>query len=241
MNAYLLRTLVIACLTLTMVGQPVLAQNSPNSQSTSKPTQTSDCVPFPPGINSLALLRLPQVQTELQITKLQVAELTKLESILKQKFTGLYTSLQSRPWTDERKKKFFEEVQQVSQENSGQLNEILQPRQFTRLKEIMLQVYGWQSLNQEETVSLLNLSEDQQNQLRKISQETNQKAFKMFEFPATNSPQSCNKVMTSNKKRLDQLRQKSQKQADAILSQKQQQLLKILKGKPFTIDLTLIN
>ncbi|QHU81883.1 hypothetical protein D3800_00025 [Microcystis aeruginosa NIES-298] len=75
-----------------------------------------------------------------------------------------------------------------------QLTQILHPPQFTRIREIMIQVYGWQSLNQEETVELLKLTKDQQNRLRKIGEETNQKVLKSFQVPLITNLRLVNRL-----------------------------------------------
>lgn len=230
--------LVIGCCGLGLENLLVPVQSIFPSSLEAYAQQTTPCLPFPPGINPVALLKLSQVQQELDLTDWQIKELSKLQQNLQQELTQVYhQSKPSSSWTDANKRQFFMKVQEVSSSKNKQLTQILRPPQFTRLREIMIQVYGWQSLNQNETVELLKLTKDQQNRLRKISEETNQQVIKSFQVPPDQKSPTCPKIMEENRKKLEQIRKSSQKKADQVLSAQQKQLIQTLQGNPFNLNI----
>lgn len=230
---------MIGCVALGIVHAPLLVSSILRPPVEAYAQQTPACLPFPPGIHPLALLKLSQVQKELKLTDWQIRELSQLEKNLQQELTQVYDRSKpaSPPWNESAKRQFFTQVQNVMTSKNKQLTQILHPPQFNRIREIMIQVYGWQSLNQEETVELLKLTKDQQNRLRKIGEETNQKVLKSFQVPPDNKSPACQQIMAENRKRLEQIRNQSQKQANQVFSTQQRQLIQTLQGTPFNLNI----
>lgn len=231
-------TLMTGCLLLGIIGTPLQLSPTLSLQLVAQAQQRSTCLPLPPAINPLALLKSSQVQKELELTEWQTSELSKLEQNLEREVTQRYNQAKpaSQRWTEQSKRNLFGEVQQLVSSKNQELTQILRPPQFTRLKEILIQVYGWESLKFEETSELLQLTKDQQNRLKTIREETNRKVMQAFQMPPDNTLQSCQTTMASNRKKLDQIRQDSQKQSAQILSSKQTELLQTLQGQPFNFD-----
>lgn len=233
-------TLMTGCLALGVLSTPFLIPSILSRQLVAQAQQQSACLPFPPGTSQLALLQLSSLQEELKLTEWQINEVAKLEKNLKQELIQVYYELKptSQQWNESTKRKFFVKIKDVSRAKDQQLTQILRPPQFTRLREVMIQVYGWQTLNEEESVKVLKLSRDQQNRLRRISEETNQNVLKTFQIPRDINSPSCQQIMKENRKKIEQIRQNGQKQADQILSSEQKKILRTLQGKPFNLNVS---
>lgn len=124
---------------------------------------------------SLYYLGLPQVEKELELADYQREQIKELrESINKEMRTG-YEKLRELP-REERTKKYYEQMSELSDSVEKRLQEILLDHQRDRLKQISLQLsirYRGvaASLEQSELSGALDISEKQKKELREKRQE----------------------------------------------------------------------
>ena len=132
-----------------------------------------------PYSGSLYYLRLPQVEKELDLADYQREKIKELrETITAEMRTG-YAKLRDFP-REERTKKYYEQLNELSLDVDKRLQKILLPHQRDRLKQVSLQLSmryrgTAHALGQSELSEALGISEEQQNQLKEKRGEMNKK------------------------------------------------------------------
>ncbi len=131
-----------------------------------------------PGINQLMLLRNESVGADLKLTDEQK---TKSNAIVDKVQGEIQDKLTELGGLDEDERaEMLKELRSTAQERGkavlSELAGVLQPEQFTRPKQINLQLRGAQALSDEEIAAELKLSDEQKKQLVTINEE-NDKAM----------------------------------------------------------------
>lgn len=185
------------------------------------------------GGGQLMLLRNEKVQKELEIVDDQKAEITKLAEDQDKLMREMFASFRDIP-EDERQAK-IEENRKKMEENAKavreKVNEILEPRQVARLKEISLQMRGDGALADPEVAKELGLSEDQTKQLAEIRDESFEKSRELFRPGADETERE------EMRKKMEELRKETSQKTLAVLSPEQQEKFEKLKGKKTDLDL----
>jgi hypothetical protein len=132
-----------------------------------------------PYSGSLYYLRLPQVEKELELAEYQQEKIKELREKITADMRDGYAKLRDLP-REERTKKYYEQLNELSANVEKQLQKILLDHQCDRLKQVSLQLSlryrGVASaLGQSELSEALGISEKQQEELREKRDEMNKK------------------------------------------------------------------
>jgi hypothetical protein len=139
------------------------------------------------GMN-LMLLRMPEVQTELQITDDQSQQINDLIQGIGD---TMRTSMQGINFQDmmnaspEDRQKMFDDIRKKAETATNGMDEkvkkVLKPEQAKRLHELVLQRMGAAALTTPEVIKALDLSTEQVDQIKKIQTTAANSAFPAFD------------------------------------------------------------
>jgi len=132
-----------------------------------------------PYSGSLYYLRLPHVEKELELADYQREKIKELRETINSEMREGYAKLRDLP-REERTKKYYEQLNELSDKVEKKLQEILLDHQRDRLKQVSLQLSiryrgAAVALGKSELSEALGLSEKQQEELRKKRDEMNKK------------------------------------------------------------------
>lgn len=132
-----------------------------------------------PYSGSLYYLRLPQVEKELELAEFQREKIKKLRDHINAEMRDGYAKLRDLP-REQRTKKYYEQMNELSEDVEKTLQEILLDHQRDRLKQVSLQLslrYRGvaATLGKSDLSEALGLSEKQQEELGEKRVELNKK------------------------------------------------------------------
>lgn len=234
------RMFLPAALLSVMVGPgPASAQFDPEMARLFRPAMR--VIGSSPG----ALAATPAVQRELKMDDDQV-------KAVREKVPGLFGGFRKKadvtPEQRERLEKFMEKLGQLKdvpdekleakmrevfkEEVEGptrEVEKILKPEQFTRLKQIARQQGGPAAYLSPENARDLKLTADQKKKLGVISDELQKEVTQLFQGGGGRSPEAREKMEMLNKD--------ASKKADEVLTDEQKSRWKELTGEPFQVPL----
>ena len=168
-----------------------------------------------PATEMINIMHMAIFQRELKITSDQRKLIDQVE---REVSSGAQSNLPAQPEDpDERKEaqqKIDDHVRTVEDKAAERFNEILQPKQLKRLKEIYLQLAGPRALIDKDIAEALELSDEQKKQLKALNVEYLSKLRK------DRNPQAQHQVMGEWSRK-----------ADKILTSEQRTKLKKMAGK----------
>lgn len=185
------------------------------------------------GDNSLFLLRIEEVQTELEISPQQKEALEKLAEQARgerPEFGNI------REMSEEQRREAFEKMRKQAEERmaevKGQLEEVLLPQQLDRLEEISLQVRGVQALEDDEVAAKLNLTEAQKKKMADVREAQQEKMRERMRemFQAGGGPGAGGGDF---REAFGKLREEMEKEILAVLDSGQQAKFEEMKGEKF--------
>jgi hypothetical protein len=186
------------------------------------------------GSDPVQLIQSEQVKKELGLTDEQIGKIKSMESELRAKLAAKEASLQLKgldPKAKEEKlKTAAKEIDDLTKESRAQAGQILKPEQIKRMKEIMLQIYGWSVLTRNDYKDELKLTDAQNKQLDTIQEQMGQQMRAGWQIP---SGEKAAETTSGNRKRMEQIMKTSNTQALAVLTPAQKTQLETLKGKKF--------
>lgn len=118
-------------------------------------------------------------------------------------------------------------IGKLSEDARKRTNEILKPHQMSRMREILLQLYGVLFVPKKDLRQLLRLDRDQERAIDEI------RSGVFRRIDETASPGRC-KFVTSTKRDISILLEKGEKSVYLLLSPEQKATVEKLKGKPFS-------
>jgi delta 1-pyrroline-5-carboxylate dehydrogenase len=167
------------------------------------------------------LLSSATVQKELELVDDQKTKITeantKMRTAMREAFQGMQDG-----GPEEMQKK----MQALQDDLAKTIESILLPNQLKRLKEIALQQSGAQAINDPKIQEALKLTDDQKAKIKKVGEDAMQKMRSLFEGGGD---------MQENMTKMREMRQDTEKQLLAVLTDAQKQDLEKMKGKKLEI------
>lgn len=171
------------------------------------------------------LLNNRQVQQELKLTEEQRDKVSALSEQLREKFRGLGQELSGLS-PEEREKR----IKAVNEEIEKELAKVLKKEQLQRFRQIELQVEGLAALARPEIAKQVGLTEGQQQQIREILREANEKRRALFQ----QGPPADRQAMF---KEMQKIRQWVDEQIGKLLTGQQRKKWQELIGEPFKLEI----
>ncbi len=184
------------------------------------------------GGNSMSLLRIEEVQTELEISPAQKEAIEKLA----EQGRGERPDFGNfREMSEEERQQAFEKMRKQAEERAEemklQLEEVLLPQQLERLEQISLQIRGVQALDDPEVADKLGLSEDQKTKLAEARQAQGEKMRErmreMFQGGGAGGPGG------DIREAMGKMREEMEKEILSVLTSTQQSKFEEMKGEKF--------
>jgi hypothetical protein len=180
------------------------------------------------------LLRMEQVQTELEISPQQKEALEKLAEQGREDrpdFGGI------RDMSESERSAFFEKMRKDAEERAAemkaQLEEVLLPQQSDRLDEIALQVRGIQALEDEDVASKLKITETQKQKMGEVRESMGEKMREQMRAMFQGGGRPDREAMEKARADMEKLRGDIEKEVLAVLSSDQQKQFEEMKGEKF--------
>jgi Spy/CpxP family protein refolding chaperone len=171
----------------------------------------------------MRLLRLPQVQKELNLSDEQKEKIREAQRQGGRSGfgPGAPTTTPPNPAQDEQKI----------------LTEILKPEQMQRLKEINLQAQGAAALKLPEVIKELAITDEQKEKIGELESQLNEQRRKIFQEIISGAlPEERPEKMAEARREIDKLQKKSTQDALGVLTPEQREKFDKMTGKK--IDLT---
>jgi Spy/CpxP family protein refolding chaperone len=185
------------------------------------------------GVSPLGVVGFAPVQKELSLNEDKAAKVKDLANDyrddMSQQLEG--AGLSGRPGdlsAEEREKRETQIAairKNVDDKFMPKLNEILDPSQQTRLREIAIQVAGSRALEDPGVVKSLAITKDQQDKIKKLSEEMSHKMREAFA--------SAGGDRTAMRAKMTELRDELTAKSTEVLTKDQQAQFTQMKGKPF--------
>ncbi len=187
------------------------------------------------GTDPLELFQNPQIQKELGITSEQSTKIKAISDQFRTNARALVTGLNLGQMSPTERDKKLDQIKDQMEKEIGkardQVGKVLTAQQLKRFKEITLQIYGFGILSYEHFIDELKLTSEQQEKLKKLRDDTWSSMRINLKVP---EPGADNKqIIATNRKRMDQILQKSNAQALEVLTPEQQKMVDTLKGAKF--------
>ncbi len=180
----------------------------------------------PAAIASLeALLLNPDVHRELKLTSEQIQKLRQITRSVHEKHQENFLALRKLSG-EERRRQETDLIRTIWQEIKKELESVLPPEQARRVVQIRLQRQGLQAFADPDVEKALQLTDEQKEKLRLITQDTAKRIRQLF------SPRAQNTFEQAMKK-AEQLRRTAVDQAVALLTPEQKKTWHGLVGEPF--------
>jgi hypothetical protein len=204
--------------------------SEPNAASANSTAQALPIRTRPGGLMAFALSE--PIQKELGIEKdspvvAEIRELAETHSAELQK--------ELRKFNPVDREKALATESKVQRKYDMELEKLLTPEQFTRLKQIHWQQLGVSALNDAEVVYELEITDEQKSQLAELELEMFQKMRQLLN-PTSDRPVGVS-ASQEFQKRVQAVRTEQETKAEQILTQEQRELFTELKGKPFDLQL----
>jgi hypothetical protein len=176
------------------------------------------------------LLRIEEVQKEIDLMDDQISAVgkigEKLQAAERPDFSGM------RDATEEKRAELMEKMRVFSEEQgkmiSEQLEEVLLPEQFDRLREIGLQQQGASAFSDPKVVAKLVITEDQKKKLE--TQQTEFREKMVTEMRAALEGGGDREAMVA---KVGEMRDAQVEDAKSVLTSEQKETFAKMLGKPF--------
>jgi hypothetical protein len=235
-----MRRIYLAGVLFLLAAGPAAAQPGPEVFRLMRPVM--QVLGTSPGV----LAGIPAVQTELKLDDDQVKAIK--EKVPQMGFGGFRKKADITPEQQERLAKMFEKLQALAdvpedklegkireafkEEIEGptkEVEKILKPEQFTRLKQIARQQGGAAAYLTPENAKDLKLTDEQKKKLKDISDELQKDIGALVQGGGGFSAETREKMQMLNKEASDK--------ATGVLTDEQKSKWKEITGEPFTVDL----
>jgi Spy/CpxP family protein refolding chaperone len=169
------------------------------------------------GATGAMLLGQKAVQEELKLTEDQIAKVREFGQKQAEKMKELFGGGD--------REKMAEAMKAAAAEGEKMVKELLKEDQAKRLKEIQLQVRGFQAFADEEIQKTLKITDEQKDKLKAIGEELAKDRKELFAGGGFGNPETQKKMQALNKEANDK--------ATALLTAEQKAELEKLSGKAF--------
>ncbi|MDJ0732580.1 MAG: Spy/CpxP family protein refolding chaperone [Nostocaceae cyanobacterium] len=187
----------------------------------------------------LSLIQNEQIKKELQLTENQSAKIKQIEqdfrAAITQRVSGVTFKGLDKTQKEAKIKEISKDLDKEIQEARKKVGAVLKPEQETRWKQIVLQIYGWGVLTKDEYSSELKLTSKQQEEMNQLRDQMITKMRANWQNP-DNKNEPREKVIASNRQRLEQIVKNTNEEALDVLTPEQKKNLEKLKGKKFNLD-----
>ncbi|TWU63123.1 MULTISPECIES: Spy/CpxP family protein refolding chaperone [Crateriforma] len=187
----------------------------------------------PGGGGMLQLLRIDEVRTELDLMDDQVQTLEKVGRDIVEEMRGDMPNF--RDMSDEERREAFAKMQEmrekVEKKTREQLEEVLFPEQYDRLKQINIQVQGINALRDAEVVKELGLSDEQKEKIRKVGE--NLRDGIQEKIAEARESGDRDKMREAMQEAFAGMQEKLETETLAVLTSEQKKKFEEMKGKPF--------
>ncbi|MFN0052509.1 MAG: hypothetical protein ACKV0T_09965 [Planctomycetales bacterium] len=180
------------------------------------------------------LLNLEQVQKELKLDDAQKEKLKTIRDEAQAAGGGRGAFANFQEMSQEEREKAFAEMRKRMEETNKKTEAVLNPEQSKRLKEISLQ-FAMQTqglaavLANPEHAKALKLTEDQNEAVKTISEETQKQMRELF-TPGGDP--------TGAREKMAELRKNADEEYAAILTDEQKEQIETMKGAKFELDMS---
>jgi hypothetical protein len=181
----------------------------------------------------MGMLRIPQVQKELKLSKTQIDRLTKLAAAPAGPNRQSFEGLRSLP-QDQREKRLAElraQREKARAEQEKKIVAILQPQQLKRLRQLQLQQAGLRALGRKEVADQLKLTADQRQKVKAALDA--ERAAMRAAFQGSQGGQPTPAQREQARKKSSQARAAAEAKLNAILTAAQKKQFAGMKGAPF--------
>lgn len=176
----------------------------------------------------LQMLRIPTVQTEIKMTPEQIGKLDAKQAEVRQSMQGLGGGGGGQLSPEERQQR-MEKVQEIQ---TKAVNDILDPTQQKRFRQLELQQQGPSALARKDVATELKLTDEQIKKiadLQRQADEDRRSAIQGVDFQSM-TPEDRDKLMT----KMQDIQKASGAKMAALLTEAQQTQWKDMQGTPFT-------
>jgi len=186
----------------------------------------------------LGLLRSEQVQKELDLVDEQVDKLKEISETLQPEMRGRFAALRELGPEERRQKiaELREKAKSRAEEVRKKIDEVLLPHQRDRLKQIILQLRGHSALDDQEIAKELGITENQEEEIRRIRTKIQDRMRAMWEGLRSLGPEERRAKAAALREEVRKLRQEAVQQALGILTPEQTEKLEKMKGEKFELD-----
>jgi hypothetical protein len=188
------------------------------------------------GSDPVSFLLDDQVKKEVKFTDEQTAELKKVRDEVRDTTSAKLKAMGLEKLDTEGKKAKIKEsgkeIESIYNDSRAKIDKIIKPDQAKRLKEIVLQRYGWGPLTSELFSTELKLTDKQKADLKTIGEQMQAKNSTGWELP-TGDEANKTKILNDNRKRMEAILKDVNEQSLAVLTAEQKASLDKLKGTPF--------
>lgn len=174
-----------------------------------------------------ALLRHPDVQSELKLSTQQMEKVIEIARRIREKHQADFDKLRD-PAVEQRRQPEANLTRTVAQETVEALRDVLDPGQVKRVEQIHLQQQGLRAFEDPKIGKALRLTDEQKNKLTIIAHEAAQEARKLFRPGAKSDFQQA-------LKKFAEVRKAAIEKAIALLTDEQKKVWHGLIGEPFQV------
>lgn len=176
-------------------------------------------------IGKVQLLQLEQVQQELKLSDEQTQQVRQISEDVR---TQMREAFQGGGGPEAR-----EQIQKVAADAEEKVKDVLKEDQAKRLNEIVVQVTGPEVLARDrELAERLDVSRDQQREIREIVQEQQEKRRELFAGARGEGRERFAEI----RDKMEEIRKETDERILGALSDEQKQKWEQLKGEPFELD-----
>ena len=196
------------------------------------------------GSSPLTLAANEAVQKELNLSDEQVGDIKSLGEKVREEMQPLFAGGfggrdQSEEERTKAREKMTDGMKKVNDKFQPKLNELLEPAQRDRLKQIQIQAAGAQAYQNAEVVAALKLSKEQQEKLAAVSKEFSDKQRELFPRGGFGGGGGAAGGERPNfeemQKKMTEMNAARDKQLAEVLTADQKAELEKLKGKTFDV------
>ena len=181
----------------------------------------------------LGLLRLEQVQKDLKLTGEQMTKVTKLSEELGAEMRKEFSSLREIDDREKRRAKMTGLTKEFDSKARGQLCDVLNKEQMTRLDQIRMQARPVvQNLADKDVAGQLKLTQEQKKELAKIGKDMRTKQSELYGTMRGASREQ----RTEASQKLRKIRSDADKEALELLTADQKQAFEKMQGKKIELQ-----
>ncbi len=185
------------------------------------------------GDSLLGLLRLEQVQKEMELDEEQAAKVKEIVEKLGAEMREEFTALRDMEDREKRMEKYLALGDQFDDKVREQLRDVVKREQLMRLYQIRLQVRAVvDSLANRYVAGRLELTDDQKEKLAAIKKDTQAKQMGLFSSMREASQEQRREAFSKYR----EMRSDAQEQALAVLTDEQKKKFEEMKGKIIELE-----